>query len=151
MTSPWHMNAVRIIVLVMGSTLFAIGCGTSSPTVGNLRKITLGMTRNTVAKALGEPTVARGAVRNKFQQVIEVWEYSLVRPNKDSPGESFGKASLTVLTLGMGAAIYRDEIQNYWLYFVDDKLAQWGAAGDWKKEPERIYEFNFNPQPTLTK
>ena len=32
--------------------------------------------------------------------------------------------------------------------FVDDKLVQWGEAGDWQKEADRIYELRFRPRPT---
>lgn len=133
--------------------LFALGlslsnCATSSK---NLRNISLGMTKNEVIENLGEPTVSRGAIKNKYNQVVEVWEYTLALPTHDSPGQIVGKSVFTVITLGMGAATFSGERKNYWLYFLDSKLVQWGEAGDWSKEPERIYEFNFNPSPALTK
>lgn len=37
---------------------------------------------------------------------------------------------------------------TYWLYFHDDKLVQWGEAGDWRKESDRIYEYRFGSAGT---
>lgn len=123
----------------------ASGCATSSKKLIELR---LDMSKTDVQNALGEPTVARGAIRNKFGQVIEVWEYRLALPSDDSAGQVIGKSVLTLMTLGIGATEFRGEKRNYWLYFLRDKLVQWGEAGDWSREPDRIYQFNFEPHPT---
>jgi hypothetical protein len=109
------------------------------------------MSKDEIIGTLGEPAVARGSIRNKFNQVIEVWEYTMALPSTDSTGQVVGKTALTIITFGMGAAAFKPEKKNYWLYFLDNKLVQWGEAGDWGKEPERIYDFNFNPSPLLTK
>ncbi|MDZ7378816.1 MAG: hypothetical protein ONB06_05645 [candidate division KSB1 bacterium] len=109
------------------------------------------MSKNEVVAVLGEPAAARGAIRNKFNQIIEVWEYTFALPSQDSVGQIAGKVALTVVTAGVGAVMFRPEKKNYWLYFLDDALVQWGEAGDWRTEPERIYEFRFNPAPALTK
>jgi len=37
----------------------------------------------------------------------------------------------------------------YWLYLVDDVLVQWGKAGDWQKESDRIYEIRFSNKEYL--
>jgi outer membrane protein assembly factor BamE (lipoprotein component of BamABCDE complex) len=126
-------------------------CASTLQKSSQLRQVSLGMSKDEIIGALGEPAVARGAIRNKFNQVIEVWEYTLALPSKDSAGQIVGKSVLTFITLGMGAATFQPEKKNYWLYFLDNKLVQWGEAGDWRKEPERIYDFNFNPSPLLTK
>jgi outer membrane protein assembly factor BamE (lipoprotein component of BamABCDE complex) len=96
------------------------GCLTSA---SKLTQIHLGMTKAEVRTTLGQPTAARGSVQNKFDQTIEVWEYIMDR--------------------GFAA----DGV--YWLYFHDDKLVQWGAAGDWRKEADRIYEIRFGPTGTI--
>ncbi|HLA27594.1 MAG TPA: hypothetical protein VJZ49_06840 [Syntrophales bacterium] len=134
-----------LLIIVVSS------CASTLPKSSQLRQVTLGMTKDEIIGALGEPAVARGSIRNKFNQVIEVWEYTLALPSTDSAGQVVGKSVLTFITLGMGAATFRPEKKNYWLYLLDNKLAQWGEAGDWRKEPERIYDFNFNPSPLLTK
>jgi hypothetical protein len=136
-----------VLLLVMLVT----GCASNLKPSSHLRQVSLGMSKEEVVSVLGEPMVARGAIRNKYNQVVEVWEYTLALPSKDSAGQIAGKTALTIFTLGMGAAAFRAEKKDYWLYFLDDKLVQWGEAGDWKKEPQRIYEFNFNPSPTLNK
>jgi hypothetical protein len=39
----------------------------------------------------------------------------------------------------------------YWFYFVDGRLAQWGEAGDWRREADRIYEIRFGAANQLTR
>ncbi len=91
-----------------------VGCLTSAK---KLTALQLEMTKAEVKQALGDPVAARGSIRNKFGQVIEVWEYVLDRGGQPDA--------------------------TYWLYFCDGKLAQWGEAGDWRKEADRIYEVRF--------
>ena len=136
----------RLLTVIILFSFFAANCVTGAH---NLKKVSLGMNKNQVETQLGEPTVVRGAIMNKYGQVIEVWEYRLAMPTDDSAGEIIGKSTLTLITLGMGAVAFKGKRKDYWLYFYDNKLVQWGQAGDWKKEADRIYEFNFNPQPTL--
>ena len=106
-------------------------------------QISLGMPKGEVLAALGEPAVARGAVKNKFGQVIEVWEYTLSLPSNDSIGQIVGKTAMTILTFGMLATEFKPNKKNYWLYFLDNSLVQWGEAGDWRKEPEQLYLHHF--------
>lgn len=136
-------------VLLYSTAVFSLwgvlACVTSSE---KLVTIQLGMTKGQVRQVLGEPTVARGAIRNKFGQVIEVWEYRLALPSSDSPGQVIAKSMGTIITLGMGAGSFKGERRDYWMYFLRDELVQWGQAGDWSREPDRIYQFNFEPHPT---
>jgi len=109
------------------------------------------MSKEEVVKNLGESTVVRGSIRNKLNQVVEIWEYELVVPQNTSAGQELEKLVLTAITLGALGGVYKDKIKSYWLYFYDNKLAQWGEAGDWSKESDRIYKFDFNPSPKITK
>jgi len=145
------MRKYKCLAFAIVLLSFVTSCVSSVTSSGKLRQVSLGMSKEEVVANLGEPTVARGAIRNKFNQVIEVWEYTLALPSQDSTGQIVGKTVFTVVTFGIGAATFKSEKKNYWLYFLNDELVQWGEAGDWKKEPERIYEFNFNPSPTLNK
>jgi hypothetical protein len=120
--------------------LFIAGCATDS---SNLSEVSLGMTKQEVRERLGSPTVARGALTNKYGQTVEVLEYKLAMPSDETVGSVVGKSALTVLTLGMGAAMFKGERRDFWLYFHDGKLVQWGQAGDWRKEADRIYEYRF--------
>jgi hypothetical protein len=103
--------------LLVFSLVFFVACATT----GNLRKLELGMTKDEVVDKLGEPAAARGSMRNKYDQVIEVWEYQLVKPDD---------AAYHITT-------------EYWMYFYSGKLVQWGEAGDWKREADRIYEIRY--------
>lgn len=120
------------------------GCATSSQ---KLIEVRLGMSKAQVQRVLGDPTVVRGAIRNKYDQVIEIWQYRLAMPSDDSIGTIVGKSALTFVSCGVGAREFRGERRDYWLYFLREELVQWGEAGDWSREPDRIYQFNFEPHP----
>lgn len=115
------MNLSRhfVLTLLLILSVTITGCLTSSKTLSSLQ---LDMSKAQVRATMGAPTSARGSIRNKFGQTIEVWEYVLDR--------GFAPDA------------------TYWLYFADDKLVQWGEAGDWKKEADRIYEFRFGKSGT---
>jgi hypothetical protein len=95
--------------------LILTSCGTSK----KLNNLSVGMTTEQVKKTVGTNYVLRGSIINKFDQKVEVWEYKLSQP---------GYVSLK---------------NYYWLYIVDGKLSQWGQAGDWSREADRIYEIRF--------
>jgi len=138
----------NLIVLVVICGLFLTGCTASTK---QLKKVSLDMTKEEIIKKIGEPTVVRGAIKNKFGQNIEVWEYKLA---KGKTGKQLGAELFCVVgTLGLASPLLMSEgeIQNYWLYFYDDKLVQWGQAGDWKKEADKIYDFNFNTTQQVTR
>jgi len=136
----------RLVLLL--ALFLVIGC---TPSTKRLQTIKLGMKKQEVTKKIGNPTVVRGAITNKHGQNIEVWEYRLNKGK--TPNQKQKDVVLTVVTLGLGApALFTGgEHQDYWLYFFDDKLVQWGQAGDWKREADRIYEINFNTNQQVTK
>jgi hypothetical protein len=70
---------------------------------------------------MDRPTAARGSMTNKYGQVVEIWEYGLYKQ----------------------VDAFHGRYTYYWLYFHDNKLVQWGEAGDWQKEADRIYEMRF--------
>lgn len=108
------------------------------------------MSKNEVTKTIGQPDAVRGAIRNKFDQTIEVWQYRMRTPSKDTVGSATGKTAAAVITLGISLAMERPgEYVDYWMYFLDGQLVQWGQAGDWESEKRSIYEVRFNPAPKL--
>jgi len=122
------MKRVTAIVINLMAVALVASCmrGTPAnpyPVTGNtLNKLNLQMTKSEAEKNVGKPDAVRGAIQNKYGQTIEVWEYMLVKsPNYLTPGP----------------------VVTYWLYFCDGKLVQWGEAGDWGKEADRIYEIRF--------
>lgn len=131
---------MRSTVIILLFSIFMAGCATDS---SQMSEINLGMTKQEVRERLGSPTVARGALTNKYGQTVEVLEYKLAMPSDETVGSVVGKSAFTVLTLGMGAAMFQGQRRDFWLYFHDGKLVQWGQAGDWRKEADRIYEYRF--------
>jgi len=138
----------RLIILLF-AYCFLFGCATSDKrTVDELKKISLGMSKKEVLASLGDPTVARGAIRNKYAQIIEVWEYTLALPEDESEGSGIEKRVLTVISAGANALGFKVKRKDYWLYFYDDILVRWGEVGDWGEEIDKIYESKFN-KPNL--
>jgi hypothetical protein len=108
--------------------LLCIGLSVSCATTGKLSNLKLEMTKPEVRSSIGKPTVVRGAMRNKYDEAIEVWEYRLFKTDDDA---------------------FFDRPTYYWLYFCNDTLVQWGEAGDWEKEADRIYDLRFRNTPGL--
>ena len=115
------MAKKQAIALIVFISFMIQGCATTSRV---LTRISLGMPKPEVVQKMGKPTSVRGSIRNKYDQVIEVWEYRLYQYSGAIEGLS----------------PYYD---LYWLYFVNDTLVQWGKAGDWRKEADRIHEIRF--------
>jgi len=130
-------------------SIVLIGGCAALPKAKNLKYVSIGMGKNEVVQKIGEPRVCRGSMVNKSGQIIEVWEYSLELASQDSAGETIGKFCATVCTFGIAAMDFAAPQKNYWLYFIDDKLVQWGEAGDWNVERDRIYRIEFNTSPQL--
>lgn len=133
------MRKILVLLLCLGLA----GCATVQ-SARKLRQINLGMSKEKIVETMGEPTVVRGAITNKFNQVVEVWEYKIDKGK--SAKRRAGEVFFTLTTFGFGSPVLltHGEICNYWLYFHDNKLVQWGQAGDWKAEADRIYEINFS-------
>jgi hypothetical protein len=119
------LRAQQKVVLVISLATALCGCTTTRV----LQRLSLNMAKAEVTRSIGSPLAVRGAIKNKFDETIEVWEYRLDVP-------FFQAQSL-------------DENQTYWLYFVEDRLVRWGQAGDWAKEADRIYDVRFGSTDTL--
>jgi len=117
----------KLIVVITGLVLLALSGCVTIPRAKILQNLELELTKNEVLERIGRPTVVRGAMVNKYGQKVEVWEYELFKyPERGEP------------------LFYNERMLTpYWLYFVDGILKQWGQAGDWKEEPDRIYEFRW--------
>ena len=85
-----------------------------------LHLLTLGDTKEQVVKTMDQPVNVIGS--KKFEKgIVEVWAY-------EKWHAAFGADDLE---------------EEYWLYFLNGKLEQWGRAGDWSKEADRIYEIRY--------
>ena len=134
---------IALLTLVFGA-----GC-TTAKSAKKAQAIRLGMSKADVQENLGPPTVLRGAIVNKYGQNVEEWEYLIDKGKTGS--QRGGEIAATVSTLGLLAPLMmRDgETANFWAYFADGKLVQWGQAGDWSNESKRIYEVRFGAQEKL--
>ena len=82
-----------------------------------LDTLSIGETQEAVKAKLGKPVNVIGS--KQFPDGVgEVWEYERWHAQ-------FGFDRVE---------------ETYWLYFLNDELAQWGRPGDWSKEADRIYE-----------
>lgn len=135
-----------VLTLALALSVSETGCATAH----RLQRVSLDMSKEEVRKCMGNPTVVRGSIRNKYGQNIEVWEYTLTLP--PTSGETAAKAGITAVTFGFALpfVLLAQKDSRYWLYFFDGKLAQWGQAGDWAREADRIYEFRFGSDTALT-
>jgi hypothetical protein len=88
--------------------IFLCGCVASAPPSSGLKYVKLGMTKEQVAEKIGEPTVARGGLKNKFGQTVEVYEYRLALPSDDSAGQVVGKSVATIFSAGLAASAFRE-------------------------------------------
>jgi hypothetical protein len=114
MKHKWILKYVPVLTMLS----FLVGCATT----GKLLKVNLDMSKEEVINAIGKPDAARGSMRNKYDQVVEVWEYLEYKTDVDA---RVGRAT------------------PYWFYFYNGRLVQWGQAGDWRQEADRIYEMRF--------
>jgi len=121
---PEVMDMKKLLILICFLFGLSISCATPRSA---LMQVSLGMTKEEVIKSIGEPELRRGAITNKFGEVVEVWEYRVL-----------GKGKLL--------DIMQWDADDYWFYFVESKLVQWGKAGDWRREADRIYEIRFDTQ-----
>ncbi len=84
----------------------------------HMDKIQIGMTKTEVEQSIGKPFNAIGSKQFPFGRV-DVWEYRKYE------------------------WVYGTVDEQYWLYFLNDKLDRWGRPGDWSKEADQIYEFRI--------
>lgn len=106
--------------------------------------IKIGMKKEKVMDGITQRGVMRGSLYNKYGDVIEVREYQISK-NKDA---SFYVpiAIATLCTFGIAAPLFFIELppDTYWMYFCNDKLIQWGKAGDWKEAERIVWDININ-------
>lgn len=94
------MKKALLVLCVLVVAVGAIGCKTPSRHVKDLR---LGMTPEEVADVMGKPTVIRASKVYDDGQTQTVWEY---------------------------LARFQFNPKNFWVYFENDRVVQWGQPGD---------------------
>jgi len=89
----------------------------------DMSKISLGMSEKEVRKILGEPADVIGSRYYEGKHIIKVLQYMEAEFSYTGSEDRLKK--------------------DYYLYFLDDKLVQWGHPGDWEKEADKIYEIRI--------
>lgn len=138
---------VKKIMVLLVLVLLLSGCASTRP-MKTLQKVSLNSPMKNVVEIMGRPAFIRGIIKNKYGEVIEVWEYSLAEgevENRLNPDllAAFDPLSSGVIPVG--------KIQNYWLYFANDELVRLGQAGNWEKDADRIYNVRFKSGEELTR
>ena len=105
--------------------LLLAGCS-SRPLINRFK---FGMSKNEVTEILGKPMIPRGVTFNKFEQVVEVYEYDEGAAKEEAP------KGTSDTTLGKPSSFY--------LFFYDGQLVQWGEADDWREVAKLLYETRF--------
>ncbi|MBC8204392.1 MAG: hypothetical protein H8E87_02640 [FCB group bacterium] len=115
------MKKLLVLLLLLG----VMGCYYEYPRTQyrklDMSRLKLGMSEAKVKEILGEPADVIGSKYYEGGHVIRVMEYM--------------EAAL---------GLYIDyKKKDYYLYFLDDELIQWGRPGDWQREADYIYEVRF--------
>lgn len=117
--------AVTSIVILLGceGVLYYYTYPKSQYRPLNLSNISLEMSEQEVRKLLGEPADVIGSRYYEEKHVIKVLQYMEAEFNYGTEPDRLKK--------------------NYYFYFLDDKLVQWGRPGDWAKEADKIIELRI--------
>jgi hypothetical protein len=116
---------VRILSALLCATLLG-GCTTLQKDFSSYGRnydpipfhlISVGEGKEIVSTKLGAPNQVIGSKRYD-KDVVEVWSYERWRANIGND--------------------YKDE--EYWVYFLNGELVQWGRPGDWAAQADKIIE-----------
>lgn len=110
---------MKFKALIIACLLFILSSCVRSIHSDKLITVSIDMDKTQIIKKLGYPSIVRGAIKNNYGQIIEVWEYKIV-PDIFSESDA------------------------YWLYFCDGNLVKWQQAGNWNFETIEIQNVRFN-------
>lgn len=106
--------------------------------------IKIGMKKEKAMDGMSARGYMRGSLLNKYGDVIEVREYQVEKRN--NAGYFVAAGILTICSFGILLPLFfiSPPPDTYWLYFSNDKLVQWGKAGDWKEAERIVWDININ-------
>lgn len=117
------MGVGCLVVLVS----FVAGCSWTYPRSQyrslEMSRVAIGQTETEVRAILGDPADVIGSRLYEGGHVIRVLQYL--------------EAAFS------WAGTVDDLKKNYYLYFLNGKLVQWGRPGDWQREADQIYELRL--------
>jgi hypothetical protein len=146
------MNKVMLLIVVAAAIFVLPGCHQQrriSP--DDLRKVKIGMTKEKLIEEIGEPSVYRGSMVNKFHQIIDVFEYWVDFGPEYTKLAAHGFLSGLCFSLCMPlyflvaplCCLIESRLDQYWMFFFNNKLAKWCKAGDWETAQHSIQEIRF--------
>ncbi len=114
------MKKINTLILICLAVTTGMLAGCSAMKKLDLYQLQLGMSKEEAVRALGKkPENLIGAKRfeDGDLEVLEFnsWRNALTTPEGESPFEQF------------------------WLYFFNDRLVEWGKPTDWAYEVDRVY------------
>ena len=122
------INSISLLVAIaiLGS------CALITPATkpkSSLAHLSIGMHKTEIISLLGKPDEIRGSQINSDGDRVIVWQYTLYDVAK-ATRNNFVWGLLTfrffwLVPIGTTGEDY------YWLFLIDDRLVQWGRAGDW--------------------
>jgi hypothetical protein len=127
--------------------LLQCGCGVAVPLSYNKEKLSqlqILMTQQQVRTFIGDPDEVRGSLKNIDGDIVTVWQYDLYRKSSAWTNLGLGIFPFFTLTWWTPTLGNYNRPDSYWLYFVRDKLAQWGRAGDW--QPDVIMQIRIKSE-----
>jgi hypothetical protein len=77
-----NIRYLRSIFFMVAAMLIFSGCGGKKRTSADLSRLSVGMTREQVREAIGEPDEVRGSTVDKDGNVISLWSYDVYRHGK---------------------------------------------------------------------
>ncbi len=85
-----------------------------------LHLLTVGDSKQQVISKIGVPVNVIGSKR--FEEGnVDVWSYERWHARMGSDQKE----------------------EEYWLYFLNNELEQWGRPGDWSQEADKVYEIRY--------
>ncbi|OGC78251.1 MAG: hypothetical protein A2Z27_01990 [candidate division Zixibacteria bacterium RBG_16_50_21] len=114
-----------VLFCVLAVTSCSYPYGSSNYKTLDVEKLKPGLTREQVVKTLGRGPYAVIGSKYYYGHELEVQHFVQARSK----------------LLGGSNQIE----QEYYLYFWDDSLAQWGKPGDWEREANKIIRLKLGP------
>lgn len=112
------MKTLKLLLLL----LIVASCGSKKSMALHPERLSVGMTKYEVIHAMGEH-IPMKLIGSKVYPTVTI-----------EVGQYYDKK----LMMGYGVV---EEI--YYLYFLNNKLIQWGRPQDWQREADRIYEIRL--------
>lgn len=140
------MNQGINIILLLG-LCSQLGCGIAVPLTHNKEKLSqleLLMTQQQIRTLISDPDEVRGSLKNVDGDIVTVWQYDLYKKSSGWVNLGLGIFPFFTLTWWTPTLGNYNRPDSYWLYFVGDKLAQWGRAGDW--QPDVIMQIRIKTE-----